>query len=172
VLLAGCGSHGDRGIPASRARELVLQPSDLPRGFRSIGGGAENPFTANDTDPERFGRTGGWFADYRKPPQATDGPLIVHSQVDVFDDAKGADRELESVRARFGTASSIEDPRLGEESVAAKVAGSGTPGALIYTFAWRQRNVVSTLVVSGLRGRLELSEAAALGRRAAKRVVG
>jgi hypothetical protein len=173
LALVGCGSHSSgEEIPAARAKQLVLQPGDLPRGFTSIGGGAQNPFTANDTDPKRFGRTGGWFADYRKAPQATNGPLIVQSQVDVFADSKGAGRELESVRARMRAARSIGAPRMGDESLATKVTGSGAPGALIYTFAWRQRNVVSTVVVSGLRGRLQLSESTALARRAAKRVAG
>jgi hypothetical protein len=171
VLLVGCGSHASgEEVSAARAKQLVLQPADLPRGFTSIGGGAQNPFTMKGIDPERFGRTGGWFADYRRPPQATTGPLIVQSAVDVFGDSKGADRELEAVRARLGTAHGIAGPRIGDESFATRLAGTGTPGALIFTLVWRQRNVTSSLVVTGLRGRLRLSEASALARRAAARV--
>jgi hypothetical protein len=167
VLVVGCGSHAQRGIPVSDAKTLVLQPSDLPRGYTSIGAGAQNPFTAKDTDPKRFGRRGGWFADYRRPPGTTTGPLIVQSAVDIFDDSKGADRELEADRARLGTARPIAVARIGDESFAAALEGTGKPGALIYTFVWRQQNVTSSLVVTGLRGKLRLTEAVALARRAA-----
>jgi hypothetical protein len=167
ALLAGCGSHAPGGIPPWKARTLVLQPPDLPPGFRSIGAGAQNPFTARDTDPKRFGRKGGWYADYRRAPGAAAGPLIVQSQVDVFGDAKGAHRELEADRARLRAARPIPVAQIGDESFAAAVEGTGAPGALIYTFVWRRQNVTSSLVVTGLRGKLRLSQAVPLARRAA-----
>ncbi|HEY3187484.1 MAG TPA: hypothetical protein VGJ70_08410 [Solirubrobacteraceae bacterium] len=170
AALAGCGSHARSGVDASKARTLVLQPSDLPDGYTSIGGGAENPFTAREVDPKRFGRKGGWFADYRRPPPATTGALIVQSTADVFGDAKGAARELAADRDRLGADNAVAIPRIGDESLAAKMVGAGTPAALIYTIAWRQRNVASSVVVTGLNGKLGLAHAVAFARRAAARV--
>jgi hypothetical protein len=167
AVLAGCGSHAESGVPAAKAKTLVLQPSDLPAGYTSIGAGRQNPFTAKDTDPKRFGRKGGWFADYRRPAPASTGPLIVQSEVDVFDDSKGADEELEAERERLAAASRIQVARLGDESFATKLEGTGKPGALVYTLVWRHANVTSSLVVTGLRGKLRLPEAVALARRAA-----
>jgi hypothetical protein len=170
LLVAGCGAHSVREVPASKAKELVLQPTDLRKGFVSIGSGARNPFTASSTDPKRFDREGGWFADYRRPPPATRGALIVQSEVDVFGDEKGAAKEVDADRNRLGRSNSISVPRIGDESSAARVVGSGSPPAVVYTLVWRQRNVASSLVVTGLEGKLEPGEPVALARKAAARV--
>jgi hypothetical protein len=169
-LVAGCGSHSSGEVPASKARQLVLRGSDLGGGYVSIGSGSRNPFTAGQTDPQRFGREGGWFADYRRPPPGTRGALIVQSEVDVFDDAKGASDELAADRERLGPVNATSISRIGDESFAARVQGSGSPPPLVYTVVWRQRNVASTLVVTGLKGKLEPKEPVALARRAAARV--
>jgi hypothetical protein len=147
----------------------VLQRGDLPSGYTEIGSGKQNPFTANSVDPKRYGRKGGWFADYRRPPGATAGALIVQSAADVFGDAKGAGRELDADRARF-KAIAAPAPRLGEEAIAARLQGSGKTAALIYTFAWRRANVTSFLAVTGLAGKLNRAQAVMLARRAAARV--
>jgi len=170
VLLSGCGSHSKGGIPASAAKRLVLQPRDLPAGYTSIGGGAQNPFTAGSADPKRFGREGGWYADYRRAPGATAGALIVQSAVDVFGDSGGAGKELDAQRSRFGAANGVSLPQLGDESFAARVAAAGATGAVVYTVVWRQRNVASSLVVTGLKGKLARPNVTALARRAAARV--
>lgn len=167
--LAGCGSHSGTTVQAVDAKHLVLQPGDLPSGYTEIGAGAQNPFTATSVDPKRYGRTGGWYADYRRPPGVTAGALIVQSAADVFGDAKGAGRELDADRAKV-EANAIPAPRLGDESVAGKVQGAGRPAALVYTFAWRKDNVTSLLVVTGLSGRLTNAEAVRLARRANARV--
>jgi hypothetical protein len=164
--VAGCGSGPDKNVQPSDAKRLVLQRGDLPAGYTAIGSGPQNPFTASSVDPKRYGRTGGWFADYRRPPGVTSGALIVQSAVDVFGDSKGAGRELDAERKRL-EALAIPPPRLGDESVAAKVEGSGKPAALVYTFAWRRGNATSLLVVTGLSGKLKRSEAVELARRAA-----
>jgi hypothetical protein len=170
-VLSGCGSHSGATVQAADAKRLVLQRGDLPAGYTEIGSGAQNPFTANSVDPERYGRKGGWSADYRRPPGITTGPLIVQSAVDVFGDAKSAGRELDADQARL-EALAIPSPHLGEEAVAAKVQGSGKTAALVYTFAWRRANVTSLLVVTGLTGKLKRAEAVALARRAAMRIDG
>jgi hypothetical protein len=168
LALTGCGSHAS-GVSAAQARKLVLQPADLPPGYTSIGGGAQNPFTAGSVDPKRFGRTGGWFADYRRPPAVTTGALIVQSAVDVFGDGKGAGRELTADQRRLA-ATAIPAPGVGEQSFAGKVVGAGKPAAVVYTLVWRQRNVTSSLVVTGLEGKLPLGQVVALARRAAAHV--
>jgi len=168
-LLTGCGSHGERGVPVSAARSLVLQPRDLPAGYTAIGGGAQNPFTAGGADPKRFGREAGWYADYRRPPAATAGPLIVQSQVDVFGDSGGAAHELDADRARLGNPT-VSLQGVGEESFVAKVEAPGPRGAVVFTVVWRDRNVASTLVVTGLKGKLRPGQVAALARTAAARV--
>lgn len=169
-VLAGCGSHSKGRIPALAAKTLVLQPRDLPAGYTSIGGGAQNPFTAGSADPERFGREGGWYADYRRAPGATAGALIVQSAVDVFGDTGGAEKEFGAQRSRFGSGNLISLPRLGDESFAARVAAAGTTGAVVYTVVWRQRNVASSLVVTGLKDKLARADVTSLARRAAARV--
>jgi hypothetical protein len=168
LALAGCGSH-ESGVSAAKARKLVLQPSDLPPGYTSIGGGASNPFTAGSADPTRFGRKGGWFADYRRPPAVTTGALIVQSAADVFGDAKGAARELAADQRRLA-ANAIPAPGVGEESFASRVMGAGKPAAVVYTLVWHQRNVTSSLVVTGLDGKLRIGQVVALARRAAAHV--
>jgi hypothetical protein len=167
--LAGCGSGSGPTIQASDARHLVLQRSDLPAGYTEIGSGAQNPFTANSVDPKRYGRKGGWYADYRRPPGVTSGALIVQSAVDVFGDANGAGRELDANRKRL-EASATPAPKLGDESTAGKVKGAGRPAALIYTVSWRKANVTSRLVVTGLSGKLKQAEVVRLARRADARV--
>jgi hypothetical protein len=169
-LLAGCGSHSSGEVPVSKARQLVLQPSDLGSGYVSIGSGARNPFTAGQTDPKRFGREGGWFADYRRPPPGTRGALIVQSEVDVFGDDNGARQQVAADRERLWTVNATSIPRIGDESFATRVQGSGSPPPLVYTLVWRQRNVASTLVVTGLKGKLDPKQPVALARRAAARV--
>ena len=163
--LAGCGSHSGATVQAADAKHLVLQPGDLPSGYTEIGSGAQNPFTANSVDPRRYGRKGGWYADYRRPPGVTTGALIVQSAVDVFGDAKGAGRELDADRAKL-EANAIPPPRLGDESVAGKVQGTGKPAAVVYTVAWRKGNVTSLAIVTGLSGKLTRAEVVKLARRA------
>jgi hypothetical protein len=163
--LVACGSGSERNVQPSEAKRLVLQQRDLGSGYAPIGSGAQNPFTARTVDPKRFGREGGWFADYRRPPAVTTGALIVQSVADVFGDAKGARSELAAVRSRLEP-NGIPAPRLGDEVVAAKVTGTGKPAAVVYTVAWRQGNVASSLVVTGLSGKLRLGEVVALARRA------
>jgi hypothetical protein len=168
-LLAGCGSHSESGVQVADAKRLVIQQKDLPAGYTPIGSGAQNPFTANSVDPKRFGRKGGWFADYRRPPRVTTGALIVQSEVDVFPDSKGAARELDADRGRLST-NAIPAPGVGEESFSAKVVGAGQPAAVVYTIAWRQRNAASSLVVTGLEGKLRVGQVVAIARRAAAHV--
>jgi hypothetical protein len=168
-LLCACGSHSGDTVQVSDAKRLVLQRGDLPSGYTAIGSGAQNPFTANTVDPERYGRKGGWFADYRRPPGVTTGALIVQSETDVFGDAKGARDELDADRARIEP-NGLPAPQLGEEAAAGKVEGAGEPAAVVYTVAWRQDNVASSLVVTGLSGKLRLAEVLALARRAARHV--
>jgi hypothetical protein len=167
--LAGCGSHSDSTVDVSDAKGLVLQRRDLPSGYTPIGSGAQNPFTANTVDPKRFGRKGGWFADYRRPPGVTSGALIVQSEADVFGDSKGARSELAADRSRLEP-DALPAPRLGDEAAAGKLAGAGKPAAVVYTVAWRQGNVASSLVVTGLSGKVRLAQVVAIARRAAAHV--
>jgi hypothetical protein len=168
-VLVACDSGSEKQVQASEAKGLVLQRGDLPSGYTEIGSGAQNPFTANSVDPKRYGRTGGWYADYRRPSDVTTGALIVQSAVDVFGDAEGAEREFDADRKRL-EALAVPAPRLGDETVAAKVRGAGKIAALVYTVAWRRGNVESALVVTGLSGTLRRDEVMELARRADLRV--
>jgi len=175
VLLAcaGCGSHAKPAVGAARARQLVLQQSDLPFGFTSIGSGASNPLAqaGGDADPKRFGRTGGWFADYRRPPNTTtSGPLVVQSSVDVFSGVDGARRDFTASKRRFGGGGTVRAGRLGDESYAVELVGPGTPGVRVDRFVWRSANVTASLVVTGTRRKLTLAQSSALARRQAARI--
>jgi hypothetical protein len=173
VACAACGAHSGPSVDASRAKELVLQPSDLPVGFVSIGSGRSNPLAqaGGGANPKRFGRVGGWYADYRRPPNTTtSGPLVVQSTVDVFANVDGARKEFAAADARFGSGARVRVARLGDESFAVELVGPGTPGVRIDTFIWRQANVTSNLAVTGTRRKLTLAQSFAIARRQAARI--
>lgn len=171
VLAAGCGSSSG-GISSADAKNLVLRASDLPDGFAPF---AEGPTSTLDTqgtaraDLQRFGRQGGWVVRLKREGGAKAGPLVVVSTVDVFPGSGGAKSDLDAYARDFarqvdtGLAKRLAVRNLGDEAVAARVAGPG--GGSSFVIAWRKRNATGSVTASGLAGKLTLLDVLALARR-------
>jgi hypothetical protein len=167
--LAGCGSSG-RTIPKSELSKLVLQPADLPNGFAAfyLGKQLQADQTPRRSDPNRFGREGGWIGRYRRAGSPkTRGPLVVSSRVDLFGDAKGAERDLQLYRGDVdsGTLKRVTVKKLGDEAVAATTATGGSFGVRNYVIAWRRANATAEIEANGFARRFTLAGALALARR-------
>jgi hypothetical protein len=182
IVLAGCSPLGDESepaIPATTLPMLVLQPGDLDGAFVRFDEGplaiADSP-VGERADPERFGREGGWKARYRRQ-DATEGPLVVESRVDLFD-GSGAEEELDlhrdelELQARSPSDLELVDvPELGDEAFALAAPEDAEPGSFVsITVAWRDTNVTASVTANGLGGRLELADVVALARAQQERI--
>jgi hypothetical protein len=179
AALAGCGGGGG-GVQADQASALVLHQADLRGPFSSFYVG---PVVRLDTqgtpraDPQRWGRTSGWIARFRRAGNATTrGPLVVESRVDVFGDDNGAAKDLAAYRRTFqetgGTAKLVRAPAVGYDTVAMTTVQSGLNRIRFYTIAWRDRNATASVALNGFDGRVTLAAAAALARRQERRLAG
>ena len=170
VLLAGCG-HGSSQVPSSDVRHLVLTPRDLPSGFVPF---AEAPTSTVDVQGTsraslaRFGRKGGWVERLRRSGGGKNRLLLVVSTVDVFGDAKGAQRDLEASANDFarqresGLAKRVVVPQIGDGSVAAELLAPG--GEKEFAVVWVERNASASVTAIG-GGKLTLGAVAALARK-------
>jgi hypothetical protein len=179
ALLGTTGCSGDEdAMPTERLTTFVLQPADVPDLTRSD----EGPIAAADVlsgprrDPQRFGRAGGWQARYRAPASASlEGPFLVESRVDLFENAGGAEWDLDAYRSQLATpqtgAAPVDVERVGDESLAVTVLQPGSPrGVRSYTVAWRQGNVTASVLVQGFEDGVSVADALALARKQAKRI--
>lgn len=182
-IAASCtGDDGDgdeRTVAASQLHLIVLQPADLPSVFTRF---AEGPVRFADTppgprgDPQRFGRQGGWIARYRRGGSpATEGPLVVESRVDVFEEEDGAREEFDAYRdeleAQVGAGARwLEPPGLGSDAVGIAPADGGVPNSVrFFRLAWRDGNVAASLAVNGFQG-LRLAHVLGLARKQQRRI--
>jgi hypothetical protein len=168
-------------IPLTKLRSLVLQQQDVGRGFIQYEFRPQDPFdyragpldTASGT-----GREAGWVTRYRQPPTSrARGPLLIVSVADVFRTEEGAERGLNAYRNDFrgrtgeSSASLIRVPKIGEDQVGLTLRqGAGLTPIRYYRIAWRDRNVVAFISVSGKEGNLTLPEAARLARLQQRRI--
>jgi hypothetical protein len=167
-VLAGCGSGSSAPtIPKSKLSPLVLQRSDLPRGFAAFYFGPQ--LSADQTgarsDPGRFGRLGGWIGRYnRGGSPKTPGPLVVASRVDLFKDAGGAKKDFALYPGQLEQpgAKKIDVGKLGDEAVGVEMVRTGAVSVRSYAIAWRQDNATAELELNGFR--LTRAEALALAR--------
>jgi hypothetical protein len=171
-VLAGCGSSG-KTIPKDELSKLVLQRADLPAGFAAFYQGPELSAdqTGSRSDPNRFGRTGGWIARYnRGGSPKTSGPLVVASRVDLFKDAGGAKRELALYPALLQQAGAkkVDLGSLGEQAVGVTMLRTGAVNVRSYAIAWREHNATAELELNGFK--LTLPAALALARKQEKRL--
>ena len=184
VVLTGCGNGDGEKIEAKRLARIVLQPADLGRAFDQFDEGKlvrADIHPGPRADETRFGHQGGWKARYKRSGStATRGPLVVESRADVFEDAGGADKDLDAYRAEFegevetaGNAATLVDvPQVGEETVARTLGqGTGSFAVRFYTVAWRYRNATASVLVQGFRGKLTMRDALALARKQQRRLV-
>jgi len=175
LLLAGCGSSGTT-IPQSKLSKLVLQQRDLPKGFASFYLGrqlaADQPGTRSD--PERFGRLGGWIGRWhRAGSTATEGPLVVASRADLFKDSGGAKQELAADKEHLSrlAGSAVDPGKLGDAAVAYTFVQRGAVDVRSYSIAWRQANAEAELDLNGFDGKLSLADALALARKQQARLI-
>ena len=165
------------GIKEADLRRLVLQPKDLPSGFTRFDFG---PIKRFDLRPgprgalDRFGRTGGWRARYKRSGTVrTPGPLVVGSFVDAFSASEGAEQDLAAYReeaqatvsAAGGSARMLDPPDLGDEAIAYTLLQPGKPGVRFFTVAWRSAATTASIEVSGFERRVTLAHALRLARR-------
>jgi hypothetical protein len=183
AVVAGCG-HGEPApkLKVSLLAKLVLQPRDLPH-LRRFDVGPIGRFDAPEgprADPKRFGRLGGWKADYKRSDvgRKTRGPLLVSAKLDLFGDEDGAKRDLGLYRDQL-EALRKQDPRsvrrvrvsgLGDEALGITQLQAGAPPIRYYTLAWRKRNVSALLAASGFDGRIRLEDAVGLARTEDRRI--
>lgn len=178
VALAGCFGGGGMAIQQSQGPQLVLQPADLPSVFTQFDGGKQvraDYLPGPREDPTRFDRVNGWKARFKRGGDAeTPGPLVVESRLDLFEDAGGAERDLEAYREQFeadGSGRFIDVPELGDEAVAWTFVQSGSPPVRYTTIAWRNANAAAAVAVNGFDGKVTLGQALALARKQERRLV-
>jgi hypothetical protein len=177
ALLAACGGSATPTVPPSKLPKLVLQPQDLHGPFTAFDVGRQTRLdrvAGPRSDPERFGRQGGWKARYNRPGSATTrGPLVVESRADVFKDAAGATRDLAAYRAQFARqpgARPFRVARLGAAATAVAQQRPGRPAARFVSVAWRDGNVTASVVVNGFAQGLRTADAVALARAQERRI--
>src|SRR5262245_23440586 len=95
------GGDSEQGYEAGQLEDMVVLADDLEgqRWTRFDWGKQQrgDQPSGSRSDPARFGRVDGWKARYRRPgTRQTDGPLIVESRADVFDDKDGARQDYEA----------------------------------------------------------------------------
>jgi hypothetical protein len=176
VLLAACGG-GAKPVPPSQLPKLVLQQSDLHGPFASFDVGRQTQLDrvpGPRSNPERFGREGGWKARFNRPGSAaTRGPLVVESRADVFKGADGARRDLAAYRVQFAQqpgARRLRVARVGAATTAMLQQRSGNPAARFISIAWRDGNVSASVTVNGFAPGLQPADAMALARAQERRV--
>ena len=167
--VTACAHAEEAAIASGDLPRVVLQPDDLPRAFtrfdegRQIGADAPPGAT-----PDRFGRSGGWKARYRRSGSTeTRGPLVVESRADLFASADGAAKDLEAMRARLRGGRAVAQPHLGDDAVASMLRQGGV---VFFTIGWRYENVTASVSVNGFAGRLSLADAVALARKQQQRI--
>lgn len=167
TLQVGCSSSGPT-IPKAKLSKLVLQTSDLPKGFAAFYFGRQ--LSADQTgarsDPKRFGRIDGWIGRYnRGGSPKTLGPLVVASRVDLFKEVGGAKKDfgLYPQQLEQPGAKKIDVGKLGDEASGVVMVRTGAAPVQSYAIAWRRANATAELEANGFR--LTLPEALALARR-------
>jgi hypothetical protein len=173
ALLAGCGG-GEKTVPPSQLSKLVLQAADLHGPYTAFDVGRQTQLDlvpGPRSDPQRFGREGGWKARYHRPGSATTrGPLVVESRADVFKDAAGATKDLAAYRAQFArqpAARRLKVAPVGAETAAVLQQGAGTR---FISVAWRDGNVTASVTVNGFAAGLRQADAVALARAQERRI--
>jgi hypothetical protein len=182
-LLVACGGGDREAVERHELEHVVLQPADVPTVFERFDEGrllrTDQPDAGERADPARFGRQEGWKARYKRSgTQATRGPLVIESRVDLFDDEGGAEQELAAHReelergvSRETAAESLETRPLGDEAVALTFL---QPGAMrdvrFYMVVWRDANVTAGVLVNGYEGKLTLDQTLDLARKQQLRI--
>jgi hypothetical protein len=176
LVLAACMGDEEPTLGESDLPNVVLQQEDLRGDWIQFTFNAPTPadgLTGARADPTRFGRTAGWLARYRRPPEAQEsGAFVVESRVELFETSDGAKEELEAARSELAeTAQPLEPPALGAETVAGQVDQQVLTGDVrFYTLVWRQGNAAATVVVQAFENGFAFPDAVGLARRQERRI--
>jgi hypothetical protein len=172
VAVSAC--RGDSGISVETLPRIVLQPTDVPTLSQFDEGriGRSDQPIGKRADPRRFDRKDGWVTRYRALDQSGRGPLVVESRADVFGSADGARQDLAAFRDQSAEVAKLLDaPDLGDDALAAVQTQPGFPTAVrTYTIAWREANVLASVLVQGFEGELSFDEVLALARKQQRRI--
>jgi hypothetical protein len=181
AVVAGC-AHGEAPpkLKVSLLPKLVLQPEDVPPQLQRFDVGRVTRFDVPEgprADPARFGRLDGWKADYKTEGGVrTAGPLVVHSQVDLFGSTDGARKDLDAYRQQFQAAQQavasvvLLKPKLGDDAVGVAMRQGGNPGLRILTVAWIEGRLSASVTVNGF-SRVTRADVLRLARRQQQRIL-
>jgi hypothetical protein len=171
LTLAACGGSAHT-IAAKNLGRLALRQQDLGAPFAAFYSGTQTHLDNQGarSDPERWGREGGWIARYNRPGSyKTKGPLVVESRVDVFKSTGGAKKDIAAYRtllaAADATGGRILSPKVGDEAVGVTFVQSGAKPVRFYRLAWRYRNATASITANGFEGKFALGDALALARK-------
>jgi hypothetical protein len=175
--MAGCSGGDGTTIPRDRLARLVLQPSDLPRGYSEFDSGRQVRADAHPgprEDRERFGRVDGWKARYRwVGARSAHRPVVLESRADLFENGAGAKKDLGAYRDELeapppgsgARVTELDSPKLGDDAIAFR---SKQGSLVLVTVAWRRANATASVLAEGFVGRLEPRDVYALARRQAR----
>jgi hypothetical protein len=178
ALTAGCGGS-QQAIQKKSLSRLVLRGPDLGRPFSEFYRGRQAQLDnqgTNRTDPERFGRAGGWVARFNRPgSSATQGPLVVESRVDLFRGSSGAKKDLALYRALLVQAPGsqtqvVKLPQIGDEAIGVTWVQPGTKPLRFFRIAWRDANATASVTLDGFEGNVLAQDAIALARKQQRRL--
>lgn len=179
LALAGCAGGDGDGLTREQGPGLVLERADLPAVFEQFDGGKQGRVDQvfPRDDPARFDRVDGWKARFRRSgSQRTRGPLVVESLADLFRDSDGAEDDLAAYRDSLerggggvgAGARVLEDPEVGDESLAIATVQTGPPPVRFFTVAWRHDNATASVTVNGFQ--VTLADAVSLARKQERRM--
>ena len=175
LLAGGCGGGGDEsGYQVDQLEHMVLLQEDLEgTGWTRFDWGeqtrSDQPAGAR-SNPDRFGRLGGWKARYRRPgTQQTVGPLVVESRADVFEDKEGAQQDYEAYGSELERAGLMLEPQtdLGDAGIVATLVDDGVR---FYLVQWRDDNAVASVNVNGHEGKVTKEQALELAQKQLSRM--
>jgi hypothetical protein len=155
LALSGCGvGESKRTIDPAERDQLVLQPGDLPAGYRRSRG---------DLQPLLVRYR--WSGD----EQAV-GALVVESTAEVFASQSAAEEALAAARERLDAAEPewqpIGEPGLGDESFGATVLTD----VRYYRVHWREANAAASIRIEGTEGELAFEDVLEVARKQERRL--
>jgi hypothetical protein len=173
-VAGGCGGDSEKGYEAGQLEDMVVLADDLEgqRWTRFDWGKqvrSDQPAGAR-SNPDRFGRLDGWKARYRRPgTRQTEGPLVVESRADVFEDKDGARQDYETYGSELERAGLQLEPQsgLGDAGIVATIVDNGVR---FYLVQWRHDNSVASINVNGYDGKLTKEHAVELARKQLERM--
>jgi hypothetical protein len=155
LTVTGCGFGESQGsIDPARRDALVLQPADLPAGYRR-----------SEVDLQPLVVRYRWTGD-----EEAVGVLVVESTAQVFASKDEAEEALATEREELDSAEPewqpIGEPGLGDESFAATVLTD----VRYYRVHWRAANAFASLRIEGTEGELALEHVLELARTQERRM--